>query len=283
MKRPKTVEETAVILCGGRGRRLGSQSERLPKPLARVRGKPILWYILLSLHQAGFRHFVLPLGYRGGEFRKFFASELAGFDARVELIETGEATPIGRRLSLARHAITSADFLLVNGDTLFDFDVAALIAAHKSSGAELTLTSCRVTSQYGLLLIDGKGRLRDFVSDAPVTKFVVDGCEGMSGLVNAGIAVLARHTLDKPGVANAPEFEQHLYRRIIVGGGARHNTISGFWHAIDTAKDLEIANSLSQRDPRARGTRLLAKKLTAYARKLGVVRRQRRSARHRPQ
>jgi len=272
MKRRNPINETAVILCGGKGRRLGSLGERLPKALALVRGKPILWYILLRLHQGGFRHFVLPLGYRGDEIRNFFERDLHNFDARVELIETGDETPIGRRISLVRHAIGSEDFLLVNGDALFDFDLADLMAKHKSCGAELTLTSCRVISQYGLLLVDGAGRVVDFVGNATVTKFVVDGHDRLGGFVNAGIAVLGRHTLDVPGVDSTPEFEQHLYPRIIAGGGARHYAISGFWHAIDTQKDLEIANSLSERDPRALGTRVLAEKLSAYMQEPGVVR-----------
>src|SRR5208282_200684 len=138
---------------------------RLPKALALVHGKPILWYILLRLHQDGFRHFLLPLGYRGDEIRNFFERDLRNFDARVELIETGDETPIGRRLSLVRHAIGSKDFLLVNGDALFDFDLADLMAKHKSCGAELTLTSCRVISQYGLLLVDRAGRIVDFVGN----------------------------------------------------------------------------------------------------------------------
>ena len=37
---------TAVILCGGRGTRLGSVTKKIPKSLVKIKGKPIIWYIL---------------------------------------------------------------------------------------------------------------------------------------------------------------------------------------------------------------------------------------------
>jgi NDP-sugar pyrophosphorylase family protein len=272
MKRRHPINETSVILCGGKARRLGSLGERLPKSLVPVRGNPILWYIFLRLHQAGFRHFVLPLGYMGGDIRDYVERELCKFDASFELTDTGGETPIGGRLSQVRHAIGSEDFLLVNGDTLFDFDAADLIARHKTNGAELTLTSCRIISHYGLLFVDEMDRLVDFASNSTVAKLLVDGRLGQGGFVNAGIAALGRHTLDIPGVDSTPEFEQYLYPRIIAGGGGRHYVINDFWYPIDTQKDLDVANSLSENDARTVSTRLLAEKLSVYARELEVGR-----------
>lgn len=255
---------TAVVLCGGKGRRLGAAGEHLPKALVAVRGKPILWYILLRLHQDGFRHFVLPLGYLGKEIRRFVESELGNLDAVIDLVETGEDTPAGRRLSLVRHTIRSPDFLLVNGDTLFDFDVAGLIAGHRASGADLTLATCSPISPFGLLLVDDSGRAVDFLRNAVVAKFLVAGSDHRSGFVYAGIAALSRHTLEVSDIDTTPDFEQHLYPQIATAERARHYPINGFWHAIDTQKDLDAANSTSEEDPRARGTRILTEKLSAY-------------------
>ena len=54
----------AIILCGGRGSRLGAVTHNCPKSLVDVHGKPILWYTLLTLYKHGFRKFILPTGYR---------------------------------------------------------------------------------------------------------------------------------------------------------------------------------------------------------------------------
>jgi glucose-1-phosphate cytidylyltransferase len=237
MNRRKITSETAVILCGGKGQRLGSLGVRLPKALVPVHGRPIIWYTLMRLHQDGFRDFVLPLGYLGAETRKFFDRHMHDFDAHVKMIDTGDETPVARRMSLVRHAISSDNFMLVNGDTLFDFDLADLMAKHRSSCAELTLTSCQVISQHGMLLLDNSDRIVDFVRDSTVDAFVVRGRERQRGLVNSGIVVLRRQTLDIAGIEDAPDFEQFLYPRIIARGGARHYAINGYWHAIDTEKD----------------------------------------------
>jgi len=52
---------TAVILCGGRGTRLQSETERKPKPMAQIGGKPILWHIMSGYRAHGVRDFVLVL------------------------------------------------------------------------------------------------------------------------------------------------------------------------------------------------------------------------------
>jgi len=62
---------TAVILCGGRGTRLGSITKKIPKSLVEIKGKPIIWYILKTLNQNKFNHFILPIGYKGDQIRNY--------------------------------------------------------------------------------------------------------------------------------------------------------------------------------------------------------------------
>ena len=56
---------TAVILCGGKGTRLGSITKKIPKSLVKIKNKPIMWFILKILKKNGFNQFILPLGYKG--------------------------------------------------------------------------------------------------------------------------------------------------------------------------------------------------------------------------
>ena len=65
------ISRTAIILCGGKGTRLGQLGKKFPKTLINVQGKPILWYILNSLKKNKFNHFILPVGYRGKQIREF--------------------------------------------------------------------------------------------------------------------------------------------------------------------------------------------------------------------
>ena len=61
-----------VILCGGMGTRLREASEKLPKPLVDVGGKPILWHVMKTYGSFGFRRFILCLGYKGDQIRRYF-------------------------------------------------------------------------------------------------------------------------------------------------------------------------------------------------------------------
>ena len=54
---------TAVILCGGKGSRLGTLGKKIPKALVKVQGKEILWYILKVLKKNKFNHVILPIGF----------------------------------------------------------------------------------------------------------------------------------------------------------------------------------------------------------------------------
>ena len=62
---------SAIILCGGRGTRLGELGKKLPKTLVKIQGRAILWYILNSLKKNKFNHFILPVGYRGNQIKEF--------------------------------------------------------------------------------------------------------------------------------------------------------------------------------------------------------------------
>ena len=67
-----------VILCGGRGTRLGRESEVRPKPLVNVGERPILWHIMKHYASFGHTDFVLCLGYLGDMIKDYFLN----YDAR---------------------------------------------------------------------------------------------------------------------------------------------------------------------------------------------------------
>ena len=62
---------SAVILCGGKGARLGSLSKKIPKSLVNIQNYPILWSIINILKKNKFDHFILPIGYKGNQIKKF--------------------------------------------------------------------------------------------------------------------------------------------------------------------------------------------------------------------
>ncbi len=80
------------------GTRIREASEKLPKPLIEIGGKPILWHIMKTYGAHGFRRFVLCLGYKGEQIRKFFLSTGSSTrDFTVNLGSGGSPSLVRRR------------------------------------------------------------------------------------------------------------------------------------------------------------------------------------------
>ena len=103
----------AVILCGGKGSRMDDITKTIPKPLAEVHGKPILWYTFWTLYDHGFRNFVLPLGYKGKMIDEYFRSISAGTNCQVISVDTGLDTSIAHRMSQIINYIPDNIFSLI--------------------------------------------------------------------------------------------------------------------------------------------------------------------------
>ena len=61
---------SAIVLCGGKGTRLGALGKKLPKTMIKIQGKEIIWYIIKILKRNKFNQIILPLGYKGNMVRK---------------------------------------------------------------------------------------------------------------------------------------------------------------------------------------------------------------------
>ena len=83
-----------VILCGGAGTRLAEQTEVRPKPLVEIGGRPILWHIMKHYSRYGFNEFVLALGHKGDQIKRYFLDYHAvGQDMTISL-QDGQVAPL---------------------------------------------------------------------------------------------------------------------------------------------------------------------------------------------
>ncbi|MFK8068112.1 MAG: NDP-sugar synthase [Gammaproteobacteria bacterium] len=247
------MDKTAVILCGGRARRLGAISDEVPKALVQVHEKPILWYIILKLYTEGFRHFILPLGYKADQIRDYIDHNFSSLSAKIDLIDTGEGASIGERISKIKPLITSENFLLINGDTIFDFPVGQVFEDLSQSKNLTTLISCQVYSQYGLLSVVNNEVIA-FDRDLLVDNYEVASNGNNNEIkyrVNSGISVIKTSALDIIPIENCNNFEREFYGELIKKNVVGSYHIDEYWFAIDTPKDLFIINELKNNDPRA--------------------------------
>ena len=89
-------KNSAIILCGGRGTRLGSIGKKIPKSLIKINGHPIIWYIMNNLVKNSFNHFILPVGYKGNLIKRYFQKHTKFKNLDIEIVNTGKDTSISK-------------------------------------------------------------------------------------------------------------------------------------------------------------------------------------------
>ena len=139
----------AVILAGGFGTRLSHVVCNVPKPMAPVYGKPFLTYVLDRLVEAGLQRIVLATGYKHEVIQAWFGNTYRG----AEIVYSHEDTPLftGGAIRQAAEHLLSDDFVVLNGDTLFDINLQQLYDFHIAHKAHLSVALRRVedTGRYG--------------------------------------------------------------------------------------------------------------------------------------
>jgi D-glycero-alpha-D-manno-heptose 1-phosphate guanylyltransferase len=121
---------SAIILAGGLGTRLRSAVPDLPKPMAPIAGRPFLAYQLDYWIRQGVDRFVLSVGYRHESIMAYFGAAYRGIAVDYSVEQTPLGTGGGLLLALERLDGGQRPFLLLNGDTYFEVDLATLSAFH---------------------------------------------------------------------------------------------------------------------------------------------------------
>lgn len=261
----------AVVLCGGRGSRLGPVTNDRPKPLVEVHGKPILWYVFLSLYRNGVRNFVFPLGYKGKMIEEYVRDISRGMGCNIICVDTGEDAEIADRVATVLPRVPDhADFLILNSDTIFDFDIEEMYRLHKKENALVTLSSVEVVSSWGLILLKADGKLASFERERKVQELRSKEDPSMFGVVNSGIAWLSKDAFAYVDLSVSRDFETDLYSKLIEMGRASHYYLKGSWFPIDTPKDLNIMNfGLADRHESGGVTKAVKERLTSIHRSNG--------------
>ena len=248
-----------VILCGGMGTRLREASEKLPKPLVDIGGKPILWHIMKTYGHYGFRRFVLCLGYKSDLIKSYFLNyrqQVADFTLRladdhapafhnaagdedweVTFAETGLLSGTGARVRRVAEYLDVPRFMLTYGDGVGAVDVGAVLARHLASGRLGTVTGVRPSSRYGELSTEGDA-VALFAEKPPATSWV-----------SGGFFVFEREFIDKY-LDDDPNLmlERSPLQRLARDGQLTLFPHDGFWMGMDTFRDWTELNQLWDAD-----------------------------------
>lgn len=129
----------AMVLAAGRGERMRPITDRIPKPLVPVVGKPLIAYHLEALARAGVRDIVINLAYRGAQIREALGDG-AAHGVRIQYSDEGpDPIETGGGIFKALPLLGEEPFLVVNGDVWTDFDFATMPRLPEWADAHLVM------------------------------------------------------------------------------------------------------------------------------------------------
>lgn len=239
-----------VILAGGFGTRLSEYTDRIPKPMVEIHGKPILTHIMDSFSAQGFDEFIIALGYKADYIKNYFIQQLhtngdlsldfssgksvvkgeAGPKYKVELIDTGINSLTGDRLRNLRPYLDER-FIFTYGDGLSNVNIKKLLKFHEKTGSIATITAVRPRARFGALEISETGVITSF-KEKPQTEV---------GRINGGFMVMEPEVFSYLAESNCT-LEREPLEQICSKGKLSAFEHNGFWHCIDTKRDLDEAN-----------------------------------------
>lgn len=219
----------AVILVGGFGTRLRPLTLTTPKQMLPVVDVPMIERKIAHLVAHGVDDIVLSMGYRPDSFRSAYPE---GTCAGARLTYVEENQPLGTAGALAfaaRAAGVDSTFLAMNGDTLTDLDVGAVIALHRSRGAEgtLALTPVDDPSRFGVVPVDEEGRVQAFIEKPPPGT-------SPTNLINAGTYVLEQSFLDRIPADQEVSIERATFPAVVAEGRLFAGHFDRYWLDVGT-------------------------------------------------
>lgn len=224
----------AMILAAGLGTRMRPLTDRYPKPLLPVGGRPLIVHHLERLRAAGITEIVINVSYRA---EQIIAALGDGADHGVRIAWSREEVPLetGGGIHRALGLLGTAPFLLVNGDVWCDLDPASLAALNEGDLARLVLVDNPAHHPSGDFRLDAAGRIH---------------AGGEPRLTYAGIGLLdpALVAGEPPGAfALAP-----LLRRAMAEGRVAGHHHRGRWVDVGTPERLKtLDESLASNRPQS--------------------------------
>lgn len=234
-----------VILAGGQRSTISNEQEGIPKPMAEIGGKPMLWHIMKVFSAYGLNEFIICGGYKVDMIKEYFMdyyiyqSDITvdlqtntieihknrTEDWKVTVVDTGLYAATGQRVASIERYIEEEEFLVAYGDCLFDLDVDRMIRYHKEHGKLATMAVARPTGRNEALDIDEAGLLKRIQPSGIESEAWTNACLYILNRKVFGL-LQGNYNLEKLLIDNLAEKGQLITYK--------HD---GFWTPVETYRD----------------------------------------------
>ena len=243
-----------IILAGGWGSRLGTQTENIPKPMIEIGSKPVLWHIMKIYSHYGLNDFIVSCGVNANVIKNYFMNyELYNEDLtiymdsrkvkyhkkyiekkwKVTLSDTGLDTLKGARIKRVEKYLDEEVNMITYGDGVADIDIKKLEKFHKSHGKTITLTGVHPPARFGEI-IEKDGKVISF-EEKPQTSV---------GLINGGFMVFNKKLLTYLSIDETCDFESGPLEELAKKGEVMVYKHPGKWGCMDHLRDVQLLNNL---------------------------------------
>ncbi|MDK2799808.1 MAG: mannose-phosphate guanylyltransferase [Clostridiales bacterium] len=201
----------ALLLAGGKGSRLQPLTNRLPKPMVPIMGKPLLERTIANLKKSKIKEIVLSTCYQSNYIKEYFADG-SQFDIKINYIS--EDIPLGTGGAIKNAEKYFDDtFIVLNSDILTDINIDQLIKYHKSKSALATIvvTNVKNPSQYGVIEYDQEDYITSF-KEKPQPHEIT------SNYINAGVYVFEPQIFKEIPANRVVSIEKETYPMLLRKG-----------------------------------------------------------------
>ncbi len=218
-----------VILASGRGKRMKHLTDDIPKPMLKIKGKPILEHKLNALPKE-IDEIIFVIGYKGEHIMNYFKKEFGG--RKITYVFQHRLNGTGGALYLVR-GLLHDKFLVMMGDDLYSKKDLRKLLKHN-----LAVMGCEVddVTQFGILKTDRKGNLTDIIEKPKKCK---------DRLANIGLYKLSKRFFDYDPI---PAKSGEIYLTDILAAMAKDHKIkvekASLWLPIGHPGDLKKAEEI---------------------------------------
>ena len=158
-----------IILCGGKGTRLGKLGESIPKSLVKLHEKPILHHKLSHSINQGFRDFIIALGYKGNMIVD--ACKDMDLNFNVDFSDSGEDAGMLRRIYDTSKFFEDS-VIVTYGDSIANIQLQHLIDFHLQKQGLLSIVAAPIQSPFGLVTFDDNKQVQA-LEEKPVLHYYI--------------------------------------------------------------------------------------------------------------
>ena len=217
----------AIILAGGRGKRLRPITDYIPKPLIPINNIPIIEWQIKYLKKFDISEVIICSGYKTEMIENYLKKKKLGIKINFSI----ENKPLGTggAIKKAGKKIKDKSFIVINGDTITNIDLKKLIKKENS------IASIQLKTKVGILQID-ENKIIKFDEKKEITNL----------WMNAGIYHLKKDVLKE--LPNIGDIEKTLFPDYAKKGKITAVKFrNSKWYSIDSFKDMEESSSVIEK------------------------------------